>query len=150
MSKGVLRDREFNSSDEIEGVITKVWDELTFDEVQIVFHNWMSGLAWVIENGGKYIVEYRCAKKCVNTRKNCHRCAHLSEVFLILFISLIITPDDDGSSCIEPMWKEIDLPNSNTVRPLICIKTLPVTFGFAPKCRTQRAVDAVMTHVKQR
>jgi hypothetical protein len=36
-------------------------------------------------------------------------------------------------SCIESMWKETDLPNSNTVRPLICIKTLSVTFEFAPQ-----------------
>jgi hypothetical protein len=45
MLKGVLKDCEFNSSDEIEKVITKAWDELTFDEVQRVFHNLMSRLA---------------------------------------------------------------------------------------------------------
>jgi hypothetical protein len=39
MLKGALKDHEFSSSDEIEEVITKVWDELTFDEVQSVFHN---------------------------------------------------------------------------------------------------------------
>jgi hypothetical protein len=39
MLKGLLKDREFNSGDEIDEVITKVWDELTFDEMQRVFHN---------------------------------------------------------------------------------------------------------------
>jgi hypothetical protein len=34
MLKGVLKDRNFNSSDEIEEAVTKVWDELTFDEAQ--------------------------------------------------------------------------------------------------------------------
>jgi hypothetical protein len=34
-----LKDGEFNSSDEIEEVIAKVWGELTFDEVQSAFHN---------------------------------------------------------------------------------------------------------------
>jgi hypothetical protein len=34
-----------------------VWDELTFDEVQSIFHNWMSCLARVIENGGESILE---------------------------------------------------------------------------------------------
>jgi hypothetical protein len=53
MLNGVLKDRKINSSDEIEKVITKIWDELTFDEVQSVVHNWMSHLAWVIENGGE-------------------------------------------------------------------------------------------------
>jgi hypothetical protein len=50
MLNGVLKDREFYSSDAIEEAITKVWDELTFDEVQSVFRNWTSRRAWVIEN----------------------------------------------------------------------------------------------------
>jgi hypothetical protein len=33
MLKIVLKNRDFNSSDEIEGAITTVWDEFTFDEV---------------------------------------------------------------------------------------------------------------------
>jgi hypothetical protein len=51
MVKGVLTDGEFTSNDEIEEAITKVGDGLTFNELQNVFHNWMSRLAWVIENG---------------------------------------------------------------------------------------------------
>jgi hypothetical protein len=47
----------FNSGDEIEEVTTKVWDELTFDEVQSVFYNWMSRLAWLIKNGREHIIE---------------------------------------------------------------------------------------------
>jgi hypothetical protein len=42
MLKGALKDREFISRDESEEAITKVWDRLTFDEVQSLFHNWMS------------------------------------------------------------------------------------------------------------
>jgi hypothetical protein len=57
MLKGVLKDHELNSSEEIEGVITKVWNEFTFNEVQSVFHNWMNHLAWVSENGGESILE---------------------------------------------------------------------------------------------
>jgi hypothetical protein len=57
MLKEVLKGREFSSSNQIEEVIAKMWDELTFDEVQSVFHNWMSRLAWVLENGGEYIIE---------------------------------------------------------------------------------------------
>jgi hypothetical protein len=57
MFKEVSKDHELNSGNEIEEVITKVWDELTFDEVQTVFHDWMSRLAWVVENGGRYIIE---------------------------------------------------------------------------------------------
>jgi hypothetical protein len=57
MLKEVLKGREFSSSNKIEEVIAKILDELTFDEVQSVFHNWMSRLARVLENGGDYIIE---------------------------------------------------------------------------------------------
>jgi hypothetical protein len=57
MLKRILNGCESNSSDEIEEAITKVWDELTFDEVQSVFHNWTSRLTWVIENEEESILE---------------------------------------------------------------------------------------------
>jgi histone-lysine N-methyltransferase SETMAR len=55
--KGVLKYHQFNSSNEIEEAITKVLDGLTFDEVQSVFHNWMSRLACVTKNREEYIIE---------------------------------------------------------------------------------------------
>jgi hypothetical protein len=57
MLKEVLKDRKFNSSDNIKSAIMKVWDEQTFDEVHSVLHNWTSRLALVIENGGEHILE---------------------------------------------------------------------------------------------
>jgi hypothetical protein len=57
MWKGILKDLEFKSGDEIEEAIAKFWDGFTFDEVQSVFHNWMNRPAWVFENGGEYIIE---------------------------------------------------------------------------------------------
>jgi hypothetical protein len=39
MLKGILKDREFHSDDEIKEAITLAWNVLTFDEVQSVFHN---------------------------------------------------------------------------------------------------------------
>jgi hypothetical protein len=57
MLKGILKDHEFNSSDEIEEAITTVWDILTVDNVHSVLQNWMSRLAWAIENGGEYAHE---------------------------------------------------------------------------------------------
>jgi hypothetical protein len=57
--KGILKDREFHSHDEVEGAITMAWNDLTFDEVQSVFHNWMNRLKWFIESGGEYIPETR-------------------------------------------------------------------------------------------
>jgi hypothetical protein len=54
---GVLKGREFKSSNESEEPITKVWDELAFYEAQSVFRNHLSRLARVIENGGDDIIE---------------------------------------------------------------------------------------------
>jgi hypothetical protein len=42
--------------DEIVEVITMTWNDLTFDEVKSVFHNWMNRLRWVIENGGSTLL----------------------------------------------------------------------------------------------
>jgi hypothetical protein len=57
MLKGILKDPESRSHDEIEGAITMAWNDLTFDEVQSVIHSWMNRLRWVIKNGGEYITE---------------------------------------------------------------------------------------------
>jgi hypothetical protein len=59
MLKGILKDREFYSHDEIEEAIAMAWNDLTFDEVQSVSHNWMNRLRWVTGNGGEYIPEER-------------------------------------------------------------------------------------------
>jgi hypothetical protein len=59
MLKGILKDREFHSHDEIEEAITMAWKGLTFNEVQSVFYKWMNWLRWVIENEGEYITESR-------------------------------------------------------------------------------------------
>jgi hypothetical protein len=56
MLKRVLKDCKLDSSDEIEELITNVWDELTFDEEQRFSYNWMSRFAWIIENEGEYII----------------------------------------------------------------------------------------------
>jgi hypothetical protein len=57
MLKGILKDQEFHSHNEIEEVITMAWNGLIFDGIQSIFHNWMNQLRWVIENGGEYITE---------------------------------------------------------------------------------------------
>jgi hypothetical protein len=40
-----MKDREFRWNDEIEEAIASTWNDLTFDDLQCVFHNWMSRLA---------------------------------------------------------------------------------------------------------
>jgi hypothetical protein len=57
MLKGILKDREFHSHDEIEEAIKVAWSELIFNEVKSIFHNWMNRLRWLVETTGEYITE---------------------------------------------------------------------------------------------
>jgi hypothetical protein len=57
MLKGIFKDQEFAWSDEIAQAITKTWNDLTLDDMRSVSRNWMSRLAWVIENDGEYVHE---------------------------------------------------------------------------------------------
>jgi hypothetical protein len=57
MLRQILRDRPFTSSPQTEDVIAQVWNDLTFDDVQRVFRDWVRRFAWVAENDGEYISE---------------------------------------------------------------------------------------------
>jgi hypothetical protein len=45
MSKPIVRDGEFSSSDEIEDAIAQIWNDLTFADFQSVFRDWTRRLA---------------------------------------------------------------------------------------------------------
>jgi hypothetical protein len=55
--KGILKDGEFHSHDEIEEAIMVAWNDLTFEDGQSIFYDWMRRLAAVIEHEGGYILE---------------------------------------------------------------------------------------------
>jgi hypothetical protein len=44
MLKEVLKYRELKSSAEITEAVSRIWNGLAFNEVQSLFHNWMSRL----------------------------------------------------------------------------------------------------------
>jgi hypothetical protein len=37
--------------------VSNCWSEVTLDEVQLVFHEWMRPLEWVCEHDGEYAPE---------------------------------------------------------------------------------------------
>jgi hypothetical protein len=49
-----MKERVFQSEEQILAAITDSWNELTFEDIQRVFHNWMGRLTWVIANSGEY------------------------------------------------------------------------------------------------
>jgi hypothetical protein len=51
--KQKMKVRVFQNEEQILPAITDSWNELTFEDIQRVFHNWMERLIWVIANSGE-------------------------------------------------------------------------------------------------
>jgi histone-lysine N-methyltransferase SETMAR len=49
-----MKERVFQSEEQNLAAITQGWNELTFEDIQRVFHNWLEVLIWVTANSGKY------------------------------------------------------------------------------------------------
>jgi hypothetical protein len=54
MVKEKIKDREFCSAHEILRSLSETWCDLTLEDIQRVFLEWMDRLTWVIENDGEY------------------------------------------------------------------------------------------------
>jgi hypothetical protein len=53
MLKQEMKDREFQSQQAMRSPFPKIWNDLTFAEVQRVFQEWMECLTWVIGDNGE-------------------------------------------------------------------------------------------------
>jgi hypothetical protein len=49
-----MKDQEFQNQQAILNAIAKIWDDLTFEDIQGVFQEWMERLTWVIGNNREY------------------------------------------------------------------------------------------------
>jgi histone-lysine N-methyltransferase SETMAR len=54
MVKQKMKDREFCSAQEMLRGLSDAWSDLTLEDIQRVFLEWMDRLTWVIENDGEY------------------------------------------------------------------------------------------------
>jgi histone-lysine N-methyltransferase SETMAR len=54
MVKQKIKDREFCSAQELLRSLSDAWSDLTFEDIQGVFLEWMNRLTWFIENDGEY------------------------------------------------------------------------------------------------
>jgi transposase len=52
--KQKMKERVFQSEEQILAAITESWNELTFEDIPRVFHNWMECLIGVIANSGEH------------------------------------------------------------------------------------------------
>jgi hypothetical protein len=54
--KEKLKDRQLRGVQSLHQAITNLWDQLTFEDAQAVFLEWMNRLSRVVENKGEYFI----------------------------------------------------------------------------------------------
>jgi histone-lysine N-methyltransferase SETMAR len=54
--KQKIQDRVFDTTEEILMAIRNVWNEVTFEDLQSVFFDWIQRFEYVIEHQGEYYV----------------------------------------------------------------------------------------------
>jgi hypothetical protein len=57
MMKHCLKDREIHGVQALISALTDISNDLTFEDVQAVFLDWMERLSWVIHNNGGYYIK---------------------------------------------------------------------------------------------
>jgi hypothetical protein len=57
MMKHRLKDREIHGIQALISALTDIWNDLTFEDVQVVFLDWIERLSWVINNNGEYYIK---------------------------------------------------------------------------------------------
>jgi hypothetical protein len=49
-----MKDQTITSRDDLEGALTEVWENVSRDVLQSLFHEWMARREWVMEHRGDY------------------------------------------------------------------------------------------------
>jgi hypothetical protein len=49
-----LTDRHLQGPEEILTVFQELWDNIVFEELQMVFESWRITLRWILEHDGEY------------------------------------------------------------------------------------------------
>jgi hypothetical protein len=56
-SKESMKGVEFSTDDQLLEAITRIWTDVTSEDIQSVFREWIDRLSWVIGNNGEYCFE---------------------------------------------------------------------------------------------
>jgi hypothetical protein len=56
-AKQAIHDEVFDNADQITQRLHSILDQVTFEDLQRVFVNWMERLSWVVEHDGAYFQE---------------------------------------------------------------------------------------------
>jgi hypothetical protein len=52
-TEGKLKGRDLQNAEEIFTIFQKLWDNITFEQLQMVFESWRDRLRWIIEHDGE-------------------------------------------------------------------------------------------------
>jgi hypothetical protein len=56
-AKQAIQDEVFDNADQFIQRLHSIFDQVTFEDLQRVFLNWMERLSWVVEHDGAYFQE---------------------------------------------------------------------------------------------
>jgi hypothetical protein len=56
-AKQAIQDEVFHNADQPMQSLHSIFDQVTFEDLQRVFLNWMERLSWVVEHDGAYFQE---------------------------------------------------------------------------------------------
>jgi hypothetical protein len=56
MLKQAIKDREFHAIEEIVSVFHEVWSQVTSEDLQSIFFNWIERLEYIIVHDGEYYI----------------------------------------------------------------------------------------------
>jgi hypothetical protein len=52
-----MNEKGFRNANEFDDFVCNIWSEVTLEEVQLVFHEWMRRLEWVSQHDREYVRE---------------------------------------------------------------------------------------------
>jgi hypothetical protein len=71
--KGQLKDGHQQGPEEIFRTFQELWDDIIFEELQMVFESWRDRLCWIIEHDGEYFRKSDIYKSAISWTSNTRR-----------------------------------------------------------------------------
>jgi hypothetical protein len=81
-AKTAWRDQKFADVDGVVGAVTDLWDNVGFEEVQGVFHNWIERLKYVIEHNRECFIQRPIEALLLSSRSRDRRLSHYFSLWI--------------------------------------------------------------------
>jgi hypothetical protein len=64
-SQGKVKDRHLQVPEKILTAFQELWENITFEELQMVFESWRNQLCWIIEHDGEYFRKWHICNSAI-------------------------------------------------------------------------------------